>query len=198
MSNPIEEAIKTVKNYSSGYFWNPGITSNAIFTVPYRTVVTDDTKSKLISESDDKYKTFVEKMYPIVHQTLLKKDYPTKNINNILKQMAFESNYGLEPRGNGYNLSGIKAWNENEGSKHSDGQYYRNFNDYWDFTNFYVDLLNNRYDALNSENTRDYINRLHNGKNGAKYSERKDLYDKTLLNMRSLEKAISNYRKTQP
>lgn len=107
--------------------------------------------------------------------------------------MAFESDYGLLPRGNGYNLSGIKAWNESEGSKHSDGNIYRNFKDYSDYASFYIDLLNNRYDAINAKDTDDYIYKLHHGKNGEKYSSNEKGYVNVFNNMKSLDAAIKKY-----
>lgn len=161
--------------------------------VPYKDVVTSKIRQELIKPSQDKITTFVEKMYPVIEQTLIQKGHSTKNINNILRQMAFESDYGLLPRGNGYNLSGIKTWNESEGSRHSDGNLYRNFKDYSDYANFYIDLLNNRYDAINAKDTDDYIYKLHHGKNGEKYSSNEKGYVNVFNNMKSLDAAIKKY-----
>lgn len=161
--------------------------------VPYKDVVTSKIRQELIKPSQDKITAFVEKMYPIIEQTLIQKGHSTKNINNILRQMAFESDYGLLPRGNGYNLSGIKAWNESEGSRHSDGNIYRNFKDYSDYASFYIDLLNNRYDAINAEDTDDYIYKLHHGKNGEKYSSNEKGYVNVFNNMKSLDATIKKY-----
>lgn len=161
--------------------------------VPYKDVVTSEMNRELIQPTQDKISRFVETMYPIIEQTLVKKGYSTKNINNILRQMAFESDYGLSPRGNGYNLSGIKTWNESEGSRHSDGNLYRNFKDYSDYANFYIDLLNNRYDAINAKDTDDYIYKLHHGKNGEKYSSNEKGYVNVFNNMKSLDAAIKKY-----
>lgn len=160
---------------------------------PYKSVVTSEMNRELIQPTQDKVSKFVETMYPIIEQTLVKKGYSTKNINNILRQMAFESDYGLSPRGNGYNLSGIKSWNKNDGTKHSDGFMYRNFKDYSDYADFYVDLLNNRFDAINAKDSNDYIYRLHHGKNGEKYSSNETGYMNVFNNMRSLDKAIEKY-----
>lgn len=161
--------------------------------IPYRSVVTPEMNTEFIRNSDNKFDTFVERMYPIVEQSLVKKGYSQSNINNILKQMAQESNYGLSPRGNGYNLSGIKAWNDNEGTKHSDGEFYRDFKDYSDYVDYYVELLNNRYDALNAKDLDDYIYRLHHTKSGRKYSADEEGYKKNLKNMVSLDRAINKY-----
>lgn len=161
--------------------------------IPYKSVVTSEMNRELIQPTQDKASKFVETMYPIIEQTLIKKGYSTKNINNILRQMTFESDYGLSPRGNGYNLSGIKSWNKNDGTKHSDGFMYRNFKDYSDYADFYIDLLNNRFDAINAKDSNDYIYRLHHGKNGEKYSSNETGYMNVFNNMRSLDKAIEKY-----
>lgn len=161
--------------------------------IPYKSVITSTMREDFISKSKNKFNTFVEKMYPIVERSLVDAGHSTDNLNNILRQMAQESNYGLSPRGNGYNLSGIKAWNNKEGTKHKDGYYYRNFKDYKDYVDYHVALLNNRYDALNAEDTKDFVYRLHHTKDGRKYSGDERGYMRNLNRMTSLDKAIKNY-----
>lgn len=184
-----------IDKYTYGLDLDLNVPNSGKVVVPYKSVVTPEMETELITESDDKFKTFVEKMYPIIEQTLLRKKHSLHNIDNILRQMALESNYGLNSRGNGYNLSGIKAWNDEDGTKHTDGQYYRNFKDYSDYADFYIDLLNNRYDALNAKDADDYIRRLHNGVNGLKYSANEGAYRSNFKNMKSLDQAIQNYLK---
>ena len=161
--------------------------------VPYRSVITDSMKKDFITKSKNKFDTFVSKMYPIVERSLLDAGYSTDNLNNILRQMAHESNYGLHPRGNGYNLSGIKAWDNKEGTKYSDGYYYKNFNDYKDYADYHVALLNNRYNALDANDTKDFVYKLHHTKDGKKYSADEKGYKKNLNRMYSLDKAIKKY-----
>lgn len=161
--------------------------------VPYKSVITSTMREDFISKSKNKFDTFVEKMYPIVERSLVDAGHSTDNLNNILRQMAQESNYGLSPRGNGYNLSGIKAWDSKEGTKHKDGYYYKNFNDYKDYADYHVALLNNRYNALDANDTKDFVYKLHHTKDGKKYSADEKGYKKNLNRMNSLDKAIKKY-----
>lgn len=161
--------------------------------VPYRSVITEDMRNNFITKSKNKFDTFVNRMYPIIERTLIEKELPTDNLHNVLKQMAQESDYGLNPRGNGYNLSGIKAKDDDEGTKFDDGNYYRDFKDYRDYADFYIDLLNNRYNALGAKDTNDYIYRLHHGKDGKSYSADEAGYKRNLTKMYSLDKAIKKY-----
>lgn len=197
VSNPSnnEDNKFLLEEFPSGFELDINIPSNSKIVVPYRSVITPEMDTELIRESDNKFDTFVEKMYPIIEQSLLRRGYSINNIENILKQMALESNYGLNARGNGYNLSGIKAWSEKDGTKHSDGYYYRNFKNYSDYADFYVDLLNNRYDALNATSSDDYIKRLHSGKDGLKYSADEGAYSRNFKSMKSLNEAIRKYLK---
>ena len=161
--------------------------------VPYRSVITADMRENFITKSKNKFDTFVNKMYPIVERSLLDAGHSTDNLNNILRQMAQESNYGLSPRGNGYNLSGIKAWNDKEGTKHKDGYYYKNFKDYKDYADYHVALLNNRYNALDAKDTKDFVYRLHHTKDGRKYSGDERGYRRNLRRMSSLDNAIEKF-----
>lgn len=161
--------------------------------VPYKSVITSTMREDFISKSKNKFDTFVEKMYPIVERSLVDAGHSTDNLNNILRQMAQESNYGLSPRGNGYNLSGIKAWDSKEGTKHKDGYYYRNFKDYRDYADYHVALLNNRYNALDANDTKDFVYKLHHTKDDKKYSADEKGYKKNLTRMYSLDKAIKKY-----
>lgn len=182
-----------IKEFTNGFNLDLNVPGRDKIVVPYKSVITPEMDTELITSSNNKFDTFVEKMYPIIEQSLVRKGHSINNIENILKQMALESNYGLDARGNGYNLSGIKAWNEDEGTKHFDGYFYRNFDNYSDYADFYIDLLHNRYNALQATSSDDYIKRLHNGVNGLKYSADEKAYRKNFKNMKSLSKAIEKY-----
>lgn len=182
-----------IKKFTNGFNLDLNVPGRDKIVVPYKSVITPEMDTELIISSDNKFDTFVEKMYPIIEQALVRKGHSINNIENILKQMALESNYGLDARGNGYNLSGIKTWNEDGGTKHSDGHFYRNFDNYSDYADFYIDLLHNRYNAIQATSSDDYIKRLHNGVNGLKYSANESAYRKNFKNMKSLSKAIEKY-----
>lgn len=192
--------LDTIKNDYNSYEdggtieeYNVPFPKDDDINVPYRSVITADMRENFITKSKNKFDTFVNKMYPIVERSLLDAGHSTDNLNNILRQMAQESNYGLSPRGNGYNLSGIKAWNDKEGTKHKDGYYYRNFEDYKDYADYHVALLNNRYDALDAKDTKDFVYRLHHTKDGRKYSGDEKGYRRNLGRMSSLDNAIKKY-----
>lgn len=139
---------------------------------------------------------FSDLMYPIIQQELAKNNYPMDNIDNTMRQIALESNYGRDTRGNGFNYAGIKVQGKDKkklGTKHSDGFYYRNFDNNAHFADWYLDLLNNRYDALNATSKKDYINRLHDGK--YKYSANKKAYKRSFYRMSSLENALNITKK---
>lgn len=154
---------------------------------------------KNLSRQLDKKATvqdFSDLMYPIIQQEMAKNNYPMDNIDNIMRQAALESNYGRDTRGNGFNYAGIKVQGEDKeklGTKHSDGFYYRNFDNNAHFADWYLDLLNNRYDALNATSKKDYINRLHDGQ--YKYSADKKAYRKNFARMSSLENALENTKR---
>lgn len=59
--------------------------------------------------TDNKFEEFASTMTPIFREALEENGLPTTNLNNLVRQAALESNYGLDPRGErGFNLSGIK------------------------------------------------------------------------------------------
>lgn len=145
---------------------------------------------------------FVEVMYPIFEEALTSKGYPTTQIQNLIRQAAFESTYGTDPRGTrGYNLGGIK-WDSNPNSrthkyKHStgpDGIEYVDFDNLRDYADYQVYLLDDTYKALNARDTNDFVRRLHGGNPSKKsYSSNPEGYMKNLNGMVSLDRAYNNY-----
>lgn len=145
---------------------------------------------------------FVEVMYPIFEEALTSKGYPTTQIQNLIRQAAFESTYGTDPRGTrGYNLGGIK-WDSNPNSrthkyKHStgpDGIEYVDFDNLRDYADYKVYLLDDTYKALNARDTNDFVRRLHGGNPSKKsYSSNPEGYMKNLNGMVSLDRAYNNY-----
>lgn len=139
-------------------------------------------------QTKDKEKEFVNVMKPIYLKALEDNGFPTYNINNIIKQAALESGYGLSPRGNGFNLGGIKG----SGTKYKDGNSYKDFSNLYDFANYQVKLLNNKYDALTAENASDYVDRLHGkNKDHASYSASPQGYRSAFSRMIQLDKYLS-------
>lgn len=180
---------------------------NKIFTsIDWNTINVDKTTPKL--DIYHKFKSrnfdeFVDVMYPIFEASFKKYNLPTTQIQNVLRQAAYESGYGTSPRGaQGYNFGGIK-WENNPRSRtykykhttHSgDGLEYVDFDNLQDYADYKVQLLNDTYNALDTTNTDEFINRLH-GQNPSKksYSANKSGYITTLNTMKSFDRAYNNY-----
>lgn len=137
------------------------------------------------------FRKFANTMKTIYSEVLDELGLPKHNISNLVRQDALESTYGTSPRGNGYNLGGIKVFNNKEtlGTRHSDGYYYRNFKDLKDYARYKIKLLHNDYGAIEAPSEQ-FIDALH-GKNKKKkvYSAGKDAYEK-FRNMKSLNKYL--------
>lgn len=145
-------------------------------------------------KTNNKFKEFVDVMRPIYQKVLKDRGLPMTALNNLLKQSALEASYGLDPRGKkGFNLGGIKFYNQKgrTGTKHSDGEYYIDFNDLLDYAQYHVDLLT-KYGVFNSADVDDYSRRLHgNNPNKMKYSSQTaEGYAKKLRGMISLSKYL--------
>ena len=148
-------------------------------------------------QTDNKFKELAEILKPIFVQVLKEKNLPLTQVDNLVRQAALESQYGLDPRGSrGFNLGGIK-WNNNqtdrEWTKHKDGEKYIDFENLYDYAQYKVDLLNSRYNALTATSTNDFVDRLHgNNDTNSNYSQGKDNYIRTLNRTTSLNKYLSN------
>lgn len=148
--------------------------------------------------TDDKFKEFASVMTPIFKEALEKNGYPLTNLNNIVRQAALESSYGLSPRGErGFNLGGIKHPGDSiapkyKKTKHTDGEYYIDFDNLGDYANYKVKLLNDRYNALEAKNTNDFIDRLHgNNPSKSSYSADRQSYTKNLNGTVSLNRYLN-------
>lgn len=134
---------------------------------------------------------FASVMKPIVLKVLNDKGLPTNAANDIVRQAALESTYGTELTGT-YNLGGIKYFdttgpNRTYTVSKKDNIRYTNFDNLYDYVDYKVQLLNDRYNALESTSTDDFINRLHDGK--YKYSDDKEKYQ-DLKDMKSLDRYL--------
>jgi hypothetical protein len=122
---------------------------------------------------------------------------PKTNLMNLVKQAAIESNYGTDPRGNGYNLGGIKNFtgDDSKGTVNpSDNTSYLNFTDLKDFARYHVRLLNDKYGALAATDSTDFVNRLHgNNPGGRNYSVNRSGYHRMFDNMASVERIFERY-----
>ena len=145
----------------------------------------------------NKFEEFASVMTPIFKEALEENGFPITNLNNLVRQAALESNYGLDPRGErGFNLSGIKHPGDSiapkyKKSRYKDGFDYIDFDNLKDYANYKVKVLNDRYKALDAKDTNDFIDRLHGNNSGKyNYSADKDSYRRNLNGTLSLNKYL--------
>lgn len=148
-------------------------------------------------KTNNKFKEFADVMTPIFKEVLIENNMPTNNLNNIVRQAALESNYGLDPRGEQKNnLSGIKHPGQKiapkyKATRYKDGFDYFDFDNLKDYANYKVKLLNNRYGALEAKDTDEFINKLHgDNKFKSHYSADVNSYRRNLNNTTSLDKYL--------
>lgn len=153
--------------------------------------------SHKFGSTGNKFEEFASVMTPIFKEALEENGLPTTNLNNLVRQAALESNYGLDPRGErGFNLSGIKHPGDSiapkyKKSRYKDGFDYIDFDDLKSYANYKVKVLNDRYKALDAKDTNDFIDRLHgNNSGGHNYSADKDSYRRNLNGTLSLNKYL--------
>lgn len=196
-----DEAFRKARNEGQKYFrWNGELYNTNLKQTPPESTPQLDIYHKFKSINFDE---FVNVMYPIFEASFKKYNLPTTQIQNVLRQSAFESGYGTDPRGaQGYNFGGIK-WENNPNSrtykyKHTthpgDGLEYVDFDSLQDYADYKIFLLNDTYHALDAPNTNEFVNRLH-GQNPSKksYSDSLSGYRSTLNNMKSLDRAYERY-----
>ena len=153
--------------------------------------------SHKFGSTENKFEEFASVMTPIFKEALEENGLPITNLNNLVRQAALESNYGLDPRGErGFNLSGIKHPGDSiapkyKKSRYKDGFDYIDFDNLKDYANYKVKVLNDRYKALDAKDTNDFIDRLHgNNSGGYNYSADKDSYRRNLNGTLSLNKYL--------
>ena len=153
--------------------------------------------SHKFGSTGNKFEEFASVMTPIFKEALEENGLPTTNLNNLVRQAALESNYGLDPRGErGFNLSGIKHPGDSiapkyKKSRYKDGFDYIDFDDLKSYANYKVKVLNDRYKALDAKDTNDFIDRLHGNNSGKyNYSADKDSYRRNLNGTLSLNKYL--------
>ena len=80
--------------------------------------------SHKFGSTGNKFEEFASVMTPIFKEALEENGLPTTNLNNLVRQAALESNYGLDPRGErGFNLSGIKHPGDSIAPKYKKSRY---------------------------------------------------------------------------
>ena len=132
---------------------------------------------------DDPINTFVSRMGPIVGQQLNRYGYGDTAYYNVMRQLAYESNYGR---------SRVARQQHNYGGVGFNGKTYTSYKNDEDFVKNYVRLMHNKYDsALRAKSTQDYARAL---KQRGYYKDSLENYSRNLRGMDSLVKAAYNHR----
>lgn len=142
-----------------------------------------------LSEGVDKFTAFAERLGPMVYRGLV--DRGVQNIDtaydNMMRQLAWESSYGLSPVARKQNNYGGYGWN---------GKTYTTFKNDEDFVNHYLDLMMKRYGAaVNSPDVYTYARNL---KNKGYYEDTYEHYSQGLAGMKSMSRAAAKHRKDHP
>lgn len=196
------EAFNSARADGDKYFrWNGSLYNTQLKDTSIQKTQVPDLDIYHIFKQKD-FDEFVRVLTPIFKYSLEKNGFSTSQLQNLIRQAALESDYGMSPRGSQkYNLGGIK-WENNPKSntykyKHTpytDKEEYVDFDSLLDYADYKINLLNETYDALNAVDTADFIDRLH-GKNKYKKSYSADVqsYRRNLNHMTSLDTAFNNY-----
>ena len=132
---------------------------------------------------DDHINAFVSRMGPIVGQQLSRYGYGDTAYYNVMRQLAYESDYGR---------SRVARQQHNYGGVGFNGKTYTSYKNDEDFVKNYVRLMHNRYDsALRAKSTQDYARAL---KQRGYYKDSLENYSRNLRGMDSLVKAAYNHR----
>lgn len=133
------------------------------------------------------YDNFVQQMGPVLYRELLKTNTPNIDIayDNMLRQLAYESDYGRSKVARNQHNYGGYGWN---------GKTYTTFKDDADFVKHYVNLMNSRYkNAVAADTVQNYARAL---KANGYFEDSLDNYTKNLAGMKSLSRAAANHRRT--
>lgn len=155
----------------------------------------DDQVAKVLAEynrgkgsnGNDSINSFVGRIGPLVGRALNRYGYGESAYYNIMRQLAYESNYGT---------SNIARKQHNYGGVGFNGKTYTTYKSDEDFVNNYIDLMRNKYDsALKAKTTQDYARQL---KQRGYYQDTLQNYTRNLMGMNTLAKAAFNHRKKNP
>lgn len=128
--------------------------------------------------------SFVSRIAPLVGQQLNRYGYKNDaTFYNIMRQLAWESNYGRSRVARQQHNYGGVGWN---------GKTYTTYKNDADFVENYVRLMHNRYDnALRAKTTQDYARAL---KQKGYYGDSLQNYTNGLIGMKSVVKASAAHR----
>lgn len=180
----IDKSVQSILNaYNEGKDVN--IAEDIIKPMPFDTPLSEEHPilHKYKGGKDDSINTFVNRMGPLVGQQLNRYGYGDAAYYNVMRQLAYESNYGRSRVARRQHNYGGVGWN---------GKTYTTYKSDADFVKDYVRLMHNRYGAaLRAKSTQDYARAL---KQKGYYEDSLQNYSRNLNSMNSLVRAARNHR----
>lgn len=131
--------------------------------------------------------SFVGRLGPLVGQQLTRYGYNDDAYYNVMRQLAYESNYGRSDAARDKHNYGGVGW---------DGKKYTTYKSDEDFVKAYVRLMHNKYNtALRAKSTQDYARAL---KQRGYYEDTLQNYSRNLVGMNSLARAARAHKSANP
>ena len=182
----IDQSVQSILNaYNKGKDVN--IAEEIIKPLPFDTPLNEEHPilHKYKGGKNDSINTFVHRMGPLVGQQLNRYGYGDTAYYNVMRQLAYESNYGRSRVARQQHNYGGVGWN---------GKNYTTYKTDADFVKDYVRLMHTRYGAaLRAKSTQDYARAL---KQKGYYEDSLENYSRNLRGMDSLVKAAYYHRNT--
>lgn len=180
----IDQNVQSILNaYNEGKDVN--IAEDIIKPLPFDTPLNEEHPilHKYKGGKNDSINTFVHRMGPLVGQQLNRYGYGDAAYYNVMRQLAYESNYGRSRVARQQHNYGGVGWN---------GKTYTTYKSDADFVKDYVRLMHTRYGAaLRAKSTQDYARAL---KQKGYYEDSVENYSRNLRGMDSLVRA-AHYHK---
>lgn len=180
----IDQSVQAILNaYNEGKDEN--IAEDIIKPLPFDTPLNEEHPilHKYKGGKDDSINTFVNRMGPLVGQQLNRYGYGDAAYYNVMRQLAYESNYGRSRVARRQHNYGGVGWN---------GKTYTTYKSDADFVKDYVRLMHTRYGAaLRAKSTQDYARAL---KQKGYYEDSLQNYSRNLNSMNSLVRAARNHK----
>ena len=180
----MDQSVQSILNaYNEGKDVN--IAEDIVKPLPFDTPLNEEHPilHKYKGGKNDSINTFVHRMGPLVGQQLSRYGYGDAAYYNVMRQLAYESNYGRSRVARQQHNYGGVGWN---------GKTYTTYKSDADFVKDYVRLMHTRYGAaLRAKSTQDYARAL---KQKGYYEDSLENYSRNLRGMDSLVKAAHYHR----
>lgn len=180
----IDQKVQSIlSSYNEGKDTN--IAEEIVKPLPFDTPLSEEHPilHKYKGGKNDPINTFVNRMGPLVGQQLNRYGYSDDAYYNVMRQLAYESDYGRSRVAKQQHNYGGVGWN---------GKTYNTYKTDEDFVKDYVRIMHTRYgDALRAKSTQDYARAL---KQKGYYQDSLQNYSKNLIGMNSLVKAAQYHK----